>query len=184
MAPIDTIDNELIPEVLAAIALQTAQNQIGESEQPKGTNSGPMVNEYLRSVGLSPGYAWCQAFVYWCYATAAKKTGRQNPVVRTAGVQHCWKHTVNSLKLLKADAIKNPEKIRAGDQFILFYAGQTGHTGLVERVERRSDDDKVKWIIHTIEGNSNNTGSREGYEVVRHVRHLDDKALQGFIQYS
>ena len=50
---------------LADLALQIAQGQLGQSEQPMGSNRGPMVNEYLKAVGLNPGYAWCQAFVYW-----------------------------------------------------------------------------------------------------------------------
>ena len=52
---------------LAAAALRYAQSQVGQREQPKGSNRGPMVDKYLASVGLQPGYAWCQAFVYWCY---------------------------------------------------------------------------------------------------------------------
>ena len=45
-------------------ALQELKN--GVKEIPKGSNSGPKVNEYLKSAGASPGNAWCASFVHWC----------------------------------------------------------------------------------------------------------------------
>jgi hypothetical protein len=48
----------------------------------------------------------------------------------------------------------------------------TGHTGIVERV--------VGTKIHTIEGNTNDEGSREGYEVCRRKREI--KTIRGFIR--
>ncbi len=165
-------------ETLSAAALMAAQGQVGQCEHPAGSNSGPMVNEYLRSVGLNPGYAWCQAFVYWCYDVAAKKLSITNPLVRTAGVQNCWNRSENGpaiTKVLKSEAILHPEKVGPGDQIILSFGGSKGHTGIVEKTEGG--------LIHTIEGNSNDNGSREGYEVVRHIRSLKDKALLGFIKY-
>lgn len=163
---------------LAATALEIAQTQVGQQEEPVGSNSGPMVNEYLRSVGLNPGYAWCQAFVYWCYETAAKKLGVANPIARTAGVHDCWNRLTaeaTATKISKADAQKCPEKVSSGDQVILLFGKNEGHTGIVEKTDGQ--------LVHTIEGNSNNNGSREGYEVVRHIRSLQDKSIAGFIKY-
>ncbi len=182
MAPIDnTINRSSLRPTLAAAALDIAISQLGQCEQPQGSNSGPMVDEYLRAAGLGPGYAWCQAFVYWCYKTAAEQLQILNPLIKTAGVRDCWNRSVHLKRLSKPDAVKNPDSIRPGDQFVLFMAGGTGHTGIVERVRK---DDKGEWLLHTIEGNSNDDGSREGYAVVRHKRKLADKALQGFIRYS
>jgi hypothetical protein len=171
---------------LSALALQIAQGQIGQAETPKGSNSGPMVNQYLRSVGLNPGFAWCQAFVYWCYRAAAVELNIYNPMIKTAGVVDCWNRskTGGGLKrVLKADALSHAELIKPGDQFILSFDGTKGHTGIVEQVMMPDSKGDVV-ILHTIEGNSNNSGLREGYEVVRHVRKLNDKALLGFIQYT
>jgi len=166
-------------ETLATVALQTAQGQLGQSEKPMGSNTGPMVNEYLHAVGLNPGYAWCQAFVYWCYQVASKKLNIVNPVVRTGGVHDCWNRSTTGATLTKlpiADVLQHPGIVRPGDQFILSFSGNAGHTGIVEKVDRG--------VIYTIEGNSNTNGSREGYEVVRHQRNLNDKSLVGFIHYS
>ena len=49
-----------------------------------------------------------------------------------------------------------------------------GHTGFVERIDGTS--------IHTIEGNTNDTGSREGYEVCRRIRKIN--TIKGFIIVS
>ena len=47
----------LIDEVL-----KKARKEIGVCEVPPGSNRGPVVNEYLKSVGLRPGFAWCAGF--------------------------------------------------------------------------------------------------------------------------
>jgi CHAP domain len=145
-------------------------------EEPRGSNSGRQVNAYLASVGLGPGFSWCQAFVYWCYREAAKITGGENPAIRTASVADCWNKTPPQFKTTKTDALKNRQTVTPGSQVIFLYGRGLGHTGLVEHVDEAG--------IHTIEGNSNTDGSREGYEVVRHVRRWDDPHLAGFIGYE
>ena len=180
MASINPTNTKSSNETLAELALQTAQGQIGQSEKPAGSNSGPMVNEYLHAAGLKPGYPWCQAFVYWCYDVAAKKLSVPNTAVKTAGVHDCWNRTSAAQKIAKSDALQHPELIKPGDQFILSYGESTGHTGIVESIVTTAG----VTTLHTIEGNSNNTGSREGCEVVRHQRTLNDKALLGFIKYA
>ena len=98
-----------------------------------------------------------------------------NPVIKTAGAVDCWNKTAVQFKMTKEEAIRFPEEIKPGYQFVLNYGHGAGHTGIVERVEGK--------LLHTIEGNSNNSGSREGYEVVRHQRSAEDKLLLGFIKY-
>lgn len=160
---------------LATLALQIAQGQVGQREQPVCSNSGPMVDAYLQSVGLKPGYAWCQAFVHWCYQQAALQLKQQNPVVKTAGVMDCWNKTAVQFKITNAAAQQHSDLVLPGYQILLSYGGGEGHTGLIEKIEGRQ--------LHTIEGNSNNNGSREGFEVVRRMRTLEDKLLLGFIKY-
>ncbi len=164
--------------LLTQQALEQAQSQLGVQEEPRGSNSGPVVNEYLKAAGLRPGFAWCQALVYWCYQKAATLCAAVNPVVKTAGVLYCWNRTSEHRKIPRQDALKNPALLQPGMQFILLFGRATGHTGIVEKV------DVKEGTYTTIEGNSNTDGSREGYEVVRHVRKLTDANLQGFINYA
>lgn len=154
-------------------ALDIAISQLGVTEQPKGSNKGKEVERYLASVGLKGGYAWCQAFVFWCFEQAGKSLDAPNPVVRSAGVLDCWNRTANGKKLLKVDLEQRPELIYPGSQFIMKFGNGTGHTGIIERMEG--------FIAHTIEGNTNDEGSREGYEVCRKIRHV--KEFVGVIRY-
>jgi hypothetical protein len=160
-------------------ALIIAAKEVGVTEQPKGSNSGPRVNQYLKAVGLNPGYAWCQAFVYWCYAEAAKTLNVCNAVPKTAGVLDCWNRTAAARKINPLLANGNPGLILPGYQMILRHSATTGHTCLVEGVERT----RAGIIIKTIEGNTNADGSREGYAVCRRQRKLGAKETLGFIIY-
>lgn len=146
---------------LSALALEKAKSQIGVVEIPKGSNKGPEVDQYLKSVGLGPGYMWCMAFVYWCVNEAAKEKGIKNPLYKTGGV---------SLQYNKSHArvSKTPT---VGSVLILDYGNGAGHTGLVESIDG--------FYVNTIEGNTNNDGSREGYTVCRHRRKIS--SIKGFI---
>lgn len=147
---------------LATATLKTATSQLGVKEIPKGSNAGPEVEIYLRSVGLGKGYAWCMAFVYWCTQQAAIKTAVNNPLKKTAGVLDQF----NSRPLLVA---KTPQP---GDIFIMEFSGGTGHTGIVEKI--------VGTTLYTIEGNTNDEGSREGFEVCRKKREV--KTIKGYLR--
>ena len=149
---------------LGADALQQARAQLGEAELPKNSNTGPMVDKYLASVGLKPGYAWCAAFVYWCFDEAANVASITNPVPRTAGVLDLWNRSTRH-------RVKTP---RPGDVFVMDYGHGKGHTGFVERVLDGG-------LIETIEGNTNDEGSREGYEVARRQRSMS-KVL-GYLRF-
>lgn len=132
---------------LALKALEIAKTQLGVQEIPRGSNAGPAVEKYLKSVGLGKGYAWCEAFVYWCYNEASKDLGVVNPLKKTAGV-------LDQLNSSKKYVVKTPQK---GDLFIMDFGKGQGHIGFV--------DESQLTTIQTVEGNSNDDGSRDGYEV-------------------
>lgn len=150
---------------LSEKALEIAKTQIGVQEEPKGSNSGKQVNEYLKSVGLNPGFSWCMAFVYWCFNNASKELKIVNPLIKTGGVLAHWNKAVIKYR------VTDPEP---GDIFIMDFGKGLGHTGIVESVD--------KGVIHTIEGNSNDEGSREGFEVCRRSRLKS--SIKGYLRYS
>lgn len=157
--------------------LELAISQLGVEEDAAHTNHGEAV-KYQIAAGLPKGggFPWCQSLVYWCGLQAY---GEQNPVPRTGGVLDCWNKAVASdtiNTLAKEDA--TTENVLPGYQFILDLGKGEGHTGVVESVD-------ADGTLHTIEGNSNNDGSRDGYEVCRQTkRHIHDTALVGFICYA
>jgi hypothetical protein len=167
--------------LLLTKVLQIANSQIGILENPKGSNRGPEVDKYLRSVGLNPAsgsYAWCAGFVYWTYEQAAAQLNRSNPAVRSAGVLAQWNLAGQKgiPRLLNAEAINDPGKVKPGFIFVIATGGGLGHMGLVESVRTG--------ILTTIEGNTNNNGSREGIGVFkRHSRKVAE-INKGFIDYS
>uniref|UniRef100_UPI0030CA53AE CHAP domain-containing protein n=1 Tax=uncultured Flavobacterium sp. TaxID=165435 RepID=UPI0030CA53AE len=130
------------------------------------------VNEYLKAIGLNGGYAWCMAFVYWCFEQAAKQLNTNNPLVKTGGCLNQWNKT-KQLKIVKNDAVNNPNLIVPGAVFIISYGNGYGHTGIVESIQGG--------YVTTIEGNTNNSGSREGIGVFKlHTRKINS-INKGFI---
>jgi hypothetical protein len=148
---------------IAKKALAKAVTQLNVTELPKGSNSGPQINEYLKAVGLKPGYSWCMAFVYWCFREAAKELATINPLFKTGGVMRQWNETSTT---------RRHTKPQIGDIMILDYGKGLGHTGIVQQVDGNT--------IWTIEGNTNDEGAREGFEVARRKRSVT--VCKGFIR--
>ncbi len=140
--------------------IEVAKSQIGVSEEPKGSNWGDQVKKYLAAVHIDFPAAWCAAFVVWCHDQAGI-----TDIPHTGGVLDLWNKS-------HADhAVTTPQP---GDVFILDYGKGKGHTGLVESVSGE--------ILNTIEGNTNDEGSREGYEVARRSRPVS--SVKGFLRFS
>ncbi len=166
------------PSALAEAVIAFASTQVGVMENPLGSNSGPEVNGYLKAVGLPPGHYWCAAFTYFCYQKAAEKLGRPNPHIKTAGVLNHWNKAGTKPKVVrvtKAQALANPMLVKPGCLFIIDHGKGKGHTGIVKEVANNG-------ILVTIEGNTNNDGSRNGIGVFQRKRSISK--INGFIDYS
>jgi hypothetical protein len=160
--------------------LANAKSQIGVMEKPPGSNRGPEVDEYVRRVGLDPAgqFAWCAAFVYFCFDQAALSLSRGNPVIRTGGVLDHWAKagTRGVPRILASKAVQNPALVRPGQIFVIDTGGGAGHTGLVVGVTAGK--------LVTIEGNTNDGGSREGVGVFQRASRKIAQINKGFIDYS
>lgn len=160
--------------------ITTSTGEIGVLEDPLGSNRGPRVDQYLRAAGLDPTeghFAWCAAFVYWCFDQSSAALGSRNPVIKTAGVLDHWNRAgaAGVHRLANAECVAQPSLVLPGLIFILTTSNGNGHTGLVENVRGS--------ILTTIEGNTNEGGSREGIGVFRRTtRRISD--MRGFIDYS
>lgn len=143
-------------------ALKVAITQIGQDEKPHGSNWGLPVKTYLASVGIGFPASWCMAFVYWCFDKAAKDLAQTNPAVKTGGC-------LDALKRCKTTG-KDPA---IGAVFIMDHGKGLGHTGIVEKFDST--------FLYTVEGNTNDTGSREGIEVCR--RRRPRTSVKGYLYY-
>lgn len=136
--------------------IRVARGTIGWREV--GRNAGPLVDKILASVGLEGSRApWCAAWVVYVGDEAFGK--EKNPYPRSA-----W----------SPDFVKAPDWNRGrgtkpgpSDAFGIYFSnlGRVAHTGLVEKLEGK--------MVVTIEGNTNDDGSREGDGVYRKRRPLD-----------
>jgi CHAP domain len=143
-------------------ALAVALSQIGKHEEPRGSNSGPEVNQYLTSVGLSPGNAWCAAFAYYAYMRAAMILYTKNPCPKSGSVLAIWD---------RVDAHCKSMVPRRGSLYFIDHGHRRGHTGFVISV--------VDGKIEEVSGNTNQEGAREGDSVWRHSFRLTDPVVHG-----
>lgn len=162
------------PNALLSEGLKVALSQVGVMEQPPGSNKGPQINKYLASVNCPPGLFWCAAFIHWCFEEAAIKLNRSNPLCKTGGCLMHWNKSTGK-KIKSADAANNPSLVKPGQIFIIDHGRGMGHTGIIEKVEGG--------FIHTIEGNSNPSGSNNGIGVFQLQRKIV-KINKGFLEYS
>ncbi|MBD1421237.1 CHAP domain-containing protein [Sphingobacterium chuzhouense] len=134
----ETKDNSLPQKII-----DIASGEIGVREAT-GNNDGKRVEEYLRYTNLGKGYAWCSAFVSWCFGQA----GLQEP-------RNPWSPALfpNARTYCRGDACRRPVtwlKINPADIFGIYGKSvrRIHHVGLVKSVQD-------SYLI-TIEGNSNN----------------------------
>lgn len=138
-------------------------------EEPKGSNRGAWIDEFLKTARTDVGQPWCAAFVTYCLKMAGKdifSTSFGEGVRYPASVAS-WVDWARAT----ARWSRTP---RRGRLFAIARSGAT-HIGMVTAVH--SDGS-----FETIEGNSNDEGSREGYEVCRRTRTV--AGVSGFIDLS
>lgn len=134
---------------------QTCESQIGVRELTCH-NDGVMVETYLHSVSLKKGNAWCAAFVSWVF----QQCGVINP---KSGWCPFWFPAKNIIYQIDKPAI-NHNAPQAGDVFGIFFNDKKriAHVGLI-----------MEWgekVVITVEGNTNDAGSREGDGVYKKKR--------------
>lgn len=162
------------------LVVQVAASQVGVREEPRGSNRGPQVDEYIRASGLDPradSYAWCICFMQWVFKEAAKSDGAGiSPLPRTAGVHALWKMRTSAATNVITPNEADPAVIKPGMVFLFDTGGGKGHGGFVESVSGSR--------LVSVEGNTNNGGSREGYGVFRRTTRLVKmQRLLGYLDF-
>lgn len=150
-------------------ALDRAIGQVGQEEKPRGSNWGHPVQDYLAAPGIHFPASWCMAFMYWCFDDAAAQLGLTNPLFKTAGVLAQWHNRVPNQIPMEGPG---PQP---GDIFIMDHGHGVGHTGIIDTIDTAG-------TLHTIEGNTNDTGSREGFEVARKIR-IPGHPIIGYLRF-
>ena len=133
-----------------------------------GHNDGQEVERFLAHVGLSAGAPWCAAFVSYCFYRAGYRTpprsGWSPAFFPASRIVYNNSYSIDSYA---------PQ---VGDVFSIYYSSKKriAHVGFV--------DARHKNYLITIEGNTNNTGSREGIGVFRKYRPI--KSVHSVARYT
>lgn len=137
---------------LSTSVLGFAHSQIGVCEHPRGSNWGPDVQRYLAFVNVTKPEPWCAAFVCYCVAVGAANIS----------VVPEFRYSASALRLVTLNpslVIAAPEPGCVG---VIDEGKGLGHTFFIELVNGAS--------VHTVEGNTDSAGSREGWEVAERDR--------------
>lgn len=140
-----------------ATPLEWAFRFLGVQEEG-GPNRGPMIDLWLRRMSLEPdprknpvvpekGYHWCAAF-----ACCMCEDGGRRLIVPSARVRTVWEGNQDL-------AVDEPQE---GDLVLRLVPGETHIAFWIREVKAG--------IWETLDGNSNEAGSREGKSVVRKTR--------------
>ena len=128
-----------------------------------GENRGPWVRLYMDGNEGTP-WAWCAGFATFCLQQAARTLGVPMPVDRTFSCDTLAHFGRDKGRLLSTmSAPPDRTRIRPGSFFLRRRTPTVWeHTGIVTEVDEET--------FQTIEGNTNDEGSREGYEVCARTR--------------
>lgn len=138
-------------------------------------NEGPWVRAYMDG-HQGAAWAWCMGFVQSMLDQAASTLGRDYREImpHTYSCDIAGNHGLDQGLLVRnADLKNNGEVIAPGDVFLRVRTPYDWiHTGIVTGVEDN-------WI-HTIEGNTNDEGLREGFEVCLRMRNFHEENIDIF----
>lgn len=136
--------------------LETAQSQLGVSEEPSGSNCVRYNTDYYGREVSGGAYPWCCVFVWWCFRTA----GMQEQFYdggRTASCGTLAAYARRGGRFVEYD-------YRPGDLVFFRFTGTAiEHIGIVEQVNADGS-------LTTIEGNTGADSDANGGQVQRRIR--------------
>jgi CHAP domain len=132
----------------AARMVAMAQGEVGQAEQPPGSNNSPRIAQYRSATAGAPGPGpWCAYFVSWLARNAGVPVGDHGQGFGSVDALYAWAQ--KSGRAVPASSGQNP---KPGDLIVW-----DEHIGMVEAV--RPDGS-----IQTIEGNSSDRVSRRVHQ--------------------
>lgn len=156
--------NPIIQKLVDLALKEVGVREIG------GNNQGPRIKEYQEATWLQPGdWPYCAAFTAWLLREWTKDINVQKALKLTNGSEVSrflcrdprafgWEKWAKDRKI---KVFPETSLAKAGD-FVVF---DFSHIGLVI-----SDQNPTSRVISTVEGNTNNAGSRDGDGVWKKVR--------------
>ena len=118
-----------------------AESQLGQSEQPPGSNEGPAIAQYrAATAGAAPGEPWCAYFASWAAGQAGTPLGAQGEGLGSVSAIWSWAQS-------SGRAVANGPGVAPKPGDLIVFGDQ--HVGIVKEVLPSGQ-------IATIEGNFEN----------------------------
>ncbi len=134
-----------------------------------GQNKGPWVRLYM-SGNEGAEWPWCAGFVSFILKQTFYNMGKSLPIKTSFSCDLLAVNAMEKGRFLRGFNVLNQEKVKTGSLFLSRRSPTDWiHTGIV------TDVDLSKRVFYTIEGNTNDEGSREGYEVCKRTRAFKNK---------
>lgn len=148
-----------------------AEAELGNAEEPRGSNRGAAIQKYFEADAYTPnkadnGYAWCACFVSWCVQRFLASAEGADVVVRPPRLSAAfsfrdWGKANGCLVLTPGACNPAHEWPKRGDIVVYTFS----HVGIVTSVSAKGDR-----VFSAVEGNTDENGGREGWEVARRAR--------------
>ena len=130
--------------------IDIASKYIGVTEDPIGSNCGLLIDQWNTAVNAPVGSFWCASFVSAVAMEWKTQSGNDWPLCFSADCD-VWLANAKKHKCLSS-------KGKSGDIVILVSGNDAYHIGIISGYSETG-------TLMSIEGNSNNDGSRNGYIV-------------------
>lgn len=169
VSPMSNAFNELHQTTLRELIVSYAlQHLINVPRELNNRNEGPWVRAYMDGLDGTP-WAWCMGFAQTIYDQAFsgfdQKFTSQMPHTYSCDVVGFFGR--DNGKLIRNRKLRDGAhtEVKPGDMFLVVKNPRDWiHTGII--IDRQGD-----WF-HTVEGNTNDEGVREGFEVCRRMRNF------------
>lgn len=157
-------DEKSLGQIVVAYAKQHLQQYPREIG---GQNKGPWIRLYMKG-NEGPAFPWCAGFSCFILKQACQTLSTPLPIKTSVSCDALAASAKGKGIFLKESKIVNKTQITPGSFFLRRKTPKDWvHTGIVIRAEDE--------VLHTIEGNTNDEGSREGYEVCKRTRGYKNK---------
>ncbi len=123
--------------------LQAARAEVGQAEQPPGSNDSPRIAQYRQATAGSAVNPWCAYFVSWAAREAGAPVGEQGQGFGSVDALYSWAQRAGKAMPAGPGATPQPGDVIVWDE----------HIGLVENVLPDGS-------VQTIEGNSSHQVAR------------------------
>lgn len=148
---------------LGELAVAYAQQHLRQHPiEVGGENRGPWVRLYMNGNEGQP-WAWCAGFACYCLRQACETLGQTMPIDPSFSCDLLAAGARQRGRLLDGGSLSDRARIHPGSLFLLRRTSTDWvHAGIVVSAEPE--------FFRSIEGNTNDNGSREGYEVCTRTR--------------